>query len=112
MSIISCVDVHDMYMYCTYLYAGTVTLIDYEYVGVNYPAFDIGSFFCEFGGNNPNVYVLLNYPCTVYQCLINLYTAVGTCGSVDYRRCPSESVQRTWIRYYLEECARIRGNQK
>lgn len=55
MSIISCVDVHDMCMYCTYLYAGTVTLIDYEYVGVNYPAFDIGSFFCEFGGNNPNI---------------------------------------------------------
>ena len=30
---------------------GEVVLIDMEYSGLNYPAFDIGCFFCEFAGN-------------------------------------------------------------
>ena len=33
-----------------FMYAGKLTLIDLEYSGKNYPAFDIGCFFCEFAG--------------------------------------------------------------
>ena len=29
---------------------GEVVLIDMEYSGINYPAFDVGCFFCEFAG--------------------------------------------------------------
>ena len=28
-----------------------MVLIDMEYSGVNYPAFDVGTFFCEFAGD-------------------------------------------------------------
>ena len=51
--------IHTFIRICVYV-AGTVTLIDYEYAGVNYPAFDVGSFFCEFGGNDANIHVYLS----------------------------------------------------
>ncbi|CAI8035057.1 Ethanolamine kinase [Geodia barretti] len=61
---------------------GSVVLIDMEYSDVNYAAFDVGAFFCEFAGVH---------------------------GTLDYSRYPSEIFQKKWIRSYLHECARIKG---
>ena len=33
-------------------YVDSVTLIDFEYGGANYQAFDIGDHFCEFAGRH------------------------------------------------------------
>ena len=38
-----------------------------------------------------------------------LYGGKGITDPVDYDRYPSEAVQLKWIRYYLEEVARIKG---
>jgi ethanolamine kinase len=59
-----------------------VSMVDFEYGGPNCAAYDIGNHFCEFAG--------INEP-------------------VDYDRYPSEAVQYKWIRYYLQECAKIKG---
>lgn len=49
---------------------------------------------------------------TTAQCTIAvLHYTTGLCDSPDYSMGPSESVQKTWIRYYLKECARIRGTE-
>ena len=37
------------------------------------------------------------------------YYDAGIGEPVDYERYPSEAVQYKWIRYYLQECAAIRG---
>ena len=59
--------------------AGTVSFIDLEYADVNYSAYDIGNYFCEFAGFvNP-----------------------------DYSRYPDENTQKLFIRFYLEEAAKI-----
>jgi thiamine kinase-like enzyme len=63
---------------------GDIVLIDMEYSGLNYPAFDIGCFFCEFAGVH---------------------------GGVDYSRYPSEEIQKKWIYHYLKELARLKGEE-
>lgn len=52
----------------------TVRFIDYEYMDLNYQAFDIANHFNEFAGLSP----------------------------LDYRRYPSPELQKDWIRKYLE----------
>ncbi|KAL5502998.1 hypothetical protein EMCRGX_G009871 [Ephydatia muelleri] len=60
--------------------SGAVTFIDFEYADVNYSAYDIGNYFCEFSGFvNP-----------------------------DYSRYPDEKTQKLFIRFYLEEAKIIR----
>ena len=59
----------------------TVSVIDFEYCGYNYFAYDIGNHFNEFAGIE----------------------------TVDYSKYPSEEVQKKWIRCYLEETALING---
>lgn len=59
----------------------SVTMIDFEFSGPNYLAFDIGNHFCEFAGLE----------------------------TVDYDRYPGEALQKTWIRMYLEEAALLKG---
>ena len=39
-----------MFYYNYYYLTGSVVLIDMEYSDVNYAAFDVGAFFCEFAG--------------------------------------------------------------
>ena len=45
-----------MLLCCCYLVphvlfiADKISVIDYEYAGMNYAAFDLGNFFCEFSG--------------------------------------------------------------
>jgi ethanolamine kinase len=62
----------------------TIRLIDYEYAGPNYFAFDIANHFCEFAGVE----------------------------NVDYQKYPSEMVQKMWIRMYLEEFQMLKGEDK
>ena len=38
-----------LFFYCVFI-ADTVNVIDYEYAGMNFAAFDLGNFFCEFSG--------------------------------------------------------------
>ena len=59
----------------------SVTMIDFEFTGPNYLAFDIGNHFCEFAGVD----------------------------NVDFDLYPGEALQKLWIRMYLEEAARLRG---
>ena len=40
---------------------------------------------------------------------MSLFYTKGITDPVDYGRYPSETVQLKWIRYYLEEVARIKG---
>ena len=68
-----------MLFYC--LYAEDMSVIDFEYAGPNYLAYDIGNHFCEFAGID----------------------------NVDYDLYPSEVIQKEWLRSYLEEAATIRG---
>lgn len=56
-------------------------LVDYEYTGPNYSAYDIANHFCEFAGVD----------------------------NVDYQKYPSEMVQKMWIRMYLEELQKLKG---
>ncbi|CAO2617992.1 Ethanolamine kinase 2, partial [Lemmus lemmus] len=53
---------------------GHLRFIDYEYLGYNYQAFDIGNHFNEFVGVN----------------------------EVDYCPYPAQEIQLQWLRYYLE----------
>ena len=39
--------------------SGDVVLIDMEFSGVNYPAFDIGCFFCEFAGKLMSLHTVI-----------------------------------------------------
>lgn len=57
-------------------------LIDFEYAGPNYLAYDIGNHFCEFAGID----------------------------NVNYDLYPNEAVQKEWLTYYLEETAKIKGD--
>lgn len=59
----------------------TTKLIDYEYTGPNYSAYDIANHFCEFAGVE----------------------------NVDYEKYPNEMVQKMWIRMYLEELQKLTG---
>lgn len=63
---------------------GNMKLVDYEYTGPNYLAFDIADHFCEFAGVE----------------------------NVDYRKYPEEGVQKRWIRMYLEEVQSLRGENE
>ena len=56
-----------------------INLVDYEYAGPNYLAFDIADHFCEFSGVE----------------------------NADYSRYPDEGVQKQWIRMYLEEKGKV-----
>lgn len=58
-----------------------IILIDYEYAGPNYSAFDIAHHFCEFSGVE----------------------------NVDYQRYPDEAVQKMWIQMYLEEMQKVKA---
>ena len=61
----------------------SIKLVDYEFAGPNYAAFDIANHFCKFAGVH----------------------------SVDYSRYPDERVQKTWLRVYLEEVQKLKqGN--
>ncbi len=60
---------------------GQVSLVDFEYSGPNYLAFDIANHFCEFAGVEE-----VNYECF-----------------------PEEGVQKRWIQMYLEEAAKLQG---
>ena len=60
-----------------------VTMIDFEFSGPNYLAFDIGNHFCEFAGLD----------------------------TVDYNLYPDEALQKLWIGMYLEEAARLKGEE-
>ena len=64
--------------------SGVVKMVDYEYAGPNYLAFDIANHFCEFAGVE----------------------------EVDYNRYPSKAVQHYWIRMYLEEVQKVKGQEK
>ena len=59
---------------------GLMFLVDMEYSGPNYLAFDIANHFCEFAGIE----------------------------KVDYGRYPGELVQKRWIKMYLEEVSKLR----
>ena len=41
---------HYVDVFTIYYLTGSVVLIDMEYSDVNYAAFDVGAFFCEFSG--------------------------------------------------------------
>lgn len=58
-----------------------INLIDYEYAGPNYLAFDIANHFCEFAGVE----------------------------NVDYSLYPEESVQKMWIEMYLDEKEKLQN---
>lgn len=58
-----------------------MSVIDFEYAGPNYLAYDIANHFCEFAGID----------------------------NVDYNLYPRESVQREWLAYYLQESATLKG---
>ncbi|KAL5503134.1 hypothetical protein EMCRGX_G010040 [Ephydatia muelleri] len=58
-----------------------ISVIDYEYAGMNYAAFDLGNFFCEFSGAE----------------------------ELDFSRYPDEGVQKTFLKMYLGECAKLGG---
>ena len=60
--------------------SGDVAFIDYEYGAFNYRSFDVANHFCEFSG---------------FDC--------------DYSKYPSKEFQRSWIRIYLQEWARLSG---
>lgn len=62
----------------------SIKVVDYEYAGPNYSAYDIANHFCEFAGVE----------------------------EVDYRRYPDEVVQKRWIRRYLEEMQKLKGDSK
>lgn len=62
-----------MYMFLCFL--GEVGLIDLEYAGPNYLAFEIANHFCEFAGVH----------------------------DIDFSLYPTEEVQKFWITAYLEE---------
>ncbi|XP_066910917.1 ethanolamine kinase 1-like [Clytia hemisphaerica] len=62
---------------------GTFHIIDYEYSGVNYAAYDIANFFDEFPGNT----------------------------NIDFSLFPSEETQRKWIKYYWMERLKINGKE-
>lgn len=59
---------------------GDVAFIDYEYGAFNYRSFDVANHFCEYSG---------------FEC--------------DYSKYPSKEFQRSWIRIYLLEWARLSG---
>jgi ethanolamine kinase len=61
---------------------GKVSMVDFEYGGANCAAYDIGNHFCEFAG--------ITEP-------------------VDYSRYPGKDVQYKWLKFYLEETAKING---
>lgn len=56
-----------------------INLVDFEYAGPNYSAYDIANHFCEFAGVE----------------------------DVDYAKYPEEDVQKMWIRMYLEEKGKV-----
>ena len=56
-------------------------MIDFEYAGPNYLAYDIADHFCEFAGVD----------------------------DVDYSRYPNEDFQKEWLQAYLEETALLSG---
>lgn len=60
---------------------GNIRLVDYEYAGPNYLAYDIADHFCEFAGVE----------------------------EVDYGKYPGESMQKMWISQYLEEVEILKG---
>ena len=60
---------------------GDMKLVDFEYTGPNYLAFDIANHFCEFAGVE----------------------------NVDYSKYPEEDVQERWVKIYLEEVASLLG---
>ena len=61
-----------------------INLIDYEYAGPNYLAYDLADHFCEFAGVE----------------------------NVDYDKYPDEMVQKAWIRTYLEEAGKLKGGTR
>lgn len=63
---------------------GDMKLVDFEYTGPNYLAFDIADHFCEFAGVE----------------------------NVDYRKFPEEDVRKQWIRVYLEEVQKLHGENE
>lgn len=63
--------------------ADSLMLLDFEYAGPNYLAYDIANHFCEFAGVE----------------------------NVDYTKYPSEEVQKMWIRMYLEEKQKLDGEK-
>lgn len=103
-------------------------MVDFEYGGANCAAYDIGNHFCEFagqfillsvkyrgGGRMKTVHTVPAHISIMFQhkkdCLVcksvNHYT--GITDPVDYNRYPNKAVQCKWIKYYLEETARISG---
>lgn len=56
-------------------------LIDFEYAGPNYLAYDIANHFCEFAGIE----------------------------NVDYSKYPNESLQKVWLTNYLKVAASLKG---
>ena len=61
---------------------GLITFIDMEYAGMNHSACEIGDFFSEFAGLDPP----------------------------NYTRYPSEVEQKIFIKMYLEESTKLKGN--
>lgn len=61
----------------------SIRLVDYEYTGPNYSAYDIADHFCEFAGVE----------------------------NVDYAKYPDEMVQKRWIRMYLEEAQKLKAEE-
>lgn len=58
-----------------------INLVDYEYAGPNYLAYDIADHFCEFAGVE----------------------------NVNYEKYPNEMVQKMWIQTYFEEVEKLKG---
>ena len=65
---------------------GIMKLVDYEYTGPNYPAYDIANHFCEFAGVE----------------------------NVDFSKYPNEAQQKEWIKMYLEgvQKLKIKGSNR
>ncbi|KAF2074161.1 hypothetical protein CYY_004532 [Polysphondylium violaceum] len=59
-----------------------VKFIDFEYSGYNYRGYDIGNFFCEFSGLD-----------------------------LDYTKYPSVSIQKQFIKHYLESLTQLKQHQ-
>ena len=93
-------------------------MIDFEYGGPNYLAYDIADHFCEFAGTKLIIYNL--YIMILIQSLSSggekfviflHFCPLANIGveNVDYGRYPDESLQKLWLRMYLEEAAKLRG---
>ena len=92
-------------------------MIDFEYGGPNYLAYDIANHFCEFAGGcnlNLNLIIVLTPSINTSGFITILFhfhsPSIGI-DNVDYGRYPDEAMQKKWLRMYLQEAAKLRGRK-